>query len=316
MGIWVAALDGGGTKTATALADRLGTVLTLPQGAGSNPQDGPAWEGVLREALGQALQAPGGITTIVLGLPGLGEVPAHDAKVLAFLDRRLPVPYEPMNDVFLAHLGALGGAEGVLVLAGTGSMAVARGPEGLARVGGWGDVLGDEGSAAWIGREALALATRAFDGRAPAVLPFARALCRRLGPEAAGDFAPLTWLMAQPGTPRAVVASVARHVDELAREGHGEALRLLRGAAAELALAAKTAAARSGLGDSFPWSFAGGALRSDLLRGEMAGLLGRVPEPPRLTTLAGGLRRAAELAGWGPNEAWAARVDAQLRAAP
>jgi N-acetylglucosamine kinase len=254
---------------------------------------------------------------MVLGLPGLGEVPAHDAKVLALLDHQVPVPFEPMNDVFLAHLGALGGAAGVLVLAGTGSMAVARGgEERVARVGGWGDILGDEGSAAWIGREALALATKALDGRAPAVLPFARALCGRLGPEAAGDFAPLTWLMAQPGTPRAAVASVARHVDDLAREGHGEAIRLLRAAAAELALAARTAASRVGLEDSFPWSFAGGAMQSALLRREVAGLLGRHPDPPRLTALAGGLHRAAELAGWGPGEAWAARVDAQLRAAP
>ncbi len=315
MGLWVAALDGGGTKTAAALADRIGSVRLLPEGAGSNPQDGPGWQDVLREALGRILEAPGGVMAMVLGLPGLGEVPAHDAAVLGFLDHVVPVPFEPLNDVFLAHLGALAGAPGVLVLAGTGSMAVARGPEGLARVGGWGDVLGDEGSAAWIGREALALATRALDGRAPAVLPFARELCARLGPEARGDFAPLAWLMAQPGTPRAAVASVARHIDALARDGHGEAMRLLRAAAAELALAARTAAARAGLRDAFPWSFAGGVLRSEFLRYEVAGLLGRPPEPPRLSPLGGGLLRAAELAGWTVDGGWAARVEAQLQGA-
>lgn len=315
MGAWVAAVDGGGTKTAGALADQRGAVVILPEGTGSNPQDGPGWDRVLRGTLGRVAQARGGLAAMVLGLPGFGEVAEHDADVLALLREAVAAPYEPMNDVFLAHLGAFGGAEGVLLLSGTGSMAVARGVEGqVVRVGGWGDILGDEGSAAWIGREALTLAARALDGRAPAVLPFARALCQRLGPGAEGDFAPLSWLMAQPGTPRAAAASVARLVDALAGEGHGEALRLLRAAAGELALAARTAADRAGLPDRFPWVPAGGTLRSATLRAEVAGLLGQPPEAPRLTALGGGLLRAAELAGWAPDAAWAQRVDAQLRA--
>ncbi|EYD78380.1 Putative N-acetylglucosamine kinase [Rubellimicrobium mesophilum DSM 19309] len=314
MASWVAAIDGGGTKTAAALAGRRGGVSFLPEGPGCNPQDGPGWAGVLRAILTRALQAPGGVDAVVLGLPGFGEVPVHDAAVLGLLGELLKVPFEPMNDVFLAHLGGLGGGSGVLVLSGTGSMAVARGPLGMVRVGGWGDVLGDEGSAGWIGREALTLAARAMDGRAPQALPFARALCARLGPEAGGPFAPLTWLMAQPGTPRSAVASAARHVDALAEEGQGEALRLLRAAAGELALAARTAALGAGLEEGFPWTEAGGAFRSHLLRAALAETLGRPPEPPRLTTLAGGLLRAAELAGWSLDAHWAAQVDAQLRA--
>lgn len=314
LGGWVLALDGGGTKTAAALADRRGAVSVLPEGAGCNPQDGPGWAGVLNDLLIRALGSPGGLAAAVLGLPGFGEVPAHDAAMQELLHRLLPIPFEPMNDVFLAHLGALGGGAGVLVLSGTGSMAVARGPLGMARVGGWGDVLGDEGSAGWIGREALALATRALDGRAPEALTFAQALCDRLGPEAQGDFAPLAWLMAQPGTPRAAVASAARHVDALAQDGQEEALRLLRAAAGELAMGARTAALRVGLPEPFRWSVAGGALRSRALGDLLMGALGHPPDPPRLTTLGGGLLRAAELAGWAPDGAWAARVDARLRA--
>ena len=314
MGAWVAALDGGGTKTATALADRRGAVSILPGAPGCNPQDGPDWESVLRGALAHICRAPGGLAAAVLGLPGFGEVPAHDSAVLALLRNHLQMPFEPMNDVFLAHLGAFGGGAGVLVLSGTGSMAVARGSSGTVRVGGWGDVLGDEGSAGWIGREALALASRASDGRAPEALPFSRALCARLGSEAQGDFAPLTWLMAQPGTPRSAVASAARHVDALAREGSPEAIRLLRAAAGELTHAASAAALRAGLGSDFPWVASGGTFRSDLLLAALAQALGRPPQPPRLTTLAGGLLRAAELAGWAPDGRWAAHVDAQLRA--
>lgn len=313
-GTWVAALDGGGTKTAAALADRWGEVAILPQGAGCNPQDGPGWDAVLRGVLRAVLQARGGVAAVVLGMPGHGEVPAQDAATGLLLRNLLPVPFETLNDVALAHHGAFGGGEGVLVLSGTGSMAWAHGPRGAARVGGWGDVLGDEGSAAWIGREALTLAARALDGRAPEALPFARALGERLGPDAEGPFAPLAWLMAQPGTPRAAAASVARLVDALAQEGQGQALRLLEAAAGELALAARVAAEQVGLHRGFAWVASGGALRSDVLGGALAQALGRPADPPRLTALAGGLLRAAEMAGWSPDAAWAARVDARLRA--
>lgn len=312
-GAWVAAIDGGGTKTAAALADRRGDVVILPEGAGCNPQDGPGWDAVLREALGRVVRAPGGCAALVLGLPGHGEVPAHDAAVLDLVQALVPIPFETMNDVFLAHLGAFGGGEGVLLLSGTGSMAVAQGRWGAVRVGGWGDVLGDEGSAAWIGREALTLAARALDGRAPEAEGFARALCARLGPGAAGDFAPLAWLMAQPGSPRAAVAAAARHVDALVQEGDADALGLLAAAARHLALAARVAARRAGLPAPLSWCPAGGAFRSVPLREAVARELGPF-RPPRLTALGGGLLRAAHLAAWAPGDAWAARVDARLRA--
>ena len=312
-GAWVAALDGGGTKTAAALADRRGEVTILPQAAGCNPQDGPGWDAVLREVLGAVLQARGGVAALVLGMPGHGEVPAQDAATDALLRDLLPIPFETINDVALAHRGAFGGGEGVLVLSGTGSMAWAHGPRGDARVGGWGDVLGDEGSAAWIGREALALAARALDSRTPEALPFARTLCERLGPEAEGPFAPLAWLMAQPGTPRAAAASVARLVDALAQEGERKATRLMEAAAGELALAARVAAQQVGLPSGFPWVASGGAFRSAVLGQALGQALGRPAEPARLTALAGGLLRAAEMAGWSPDEVWASRVDARLR---
>lgn len=315
MGIWVAAMDGGGTKTAAALADRDGAVLARPFAPGCNPQDGPGWDPTLRAVLDDLAAAPGGLAAATLGLPGLSEVPAHDAAVLALVASRLACPWEPHNDVALAHLGAFAGGEGVLVLSGTGSMAIARGPVGTLRVGGWGDVLGDEGSAAWIGQRALALAARALDGRAPEAAPFAAALLGRLGPEVTGAFAPLAWLMAQPGTPRAAAAAAARVVDALAQEeGWPEALALLHEAAAELALAARTAATRAGLKPGHSWVASGGAFRSALLRGAVAAALGRSPDPPRLSPLAGGLRRAAERAGWAPDEPWSARVEAGLAA--
>jgi N-acetylglucosamine kinase-like BadF-type ATPase len=71
---------------------------------------------------------------------------------LRALGRRVMV----ISDVEAAHLGALGERPGILLLAGTGSMALGRDADGRwARAGGWGPLLGDEGSAFWIGREWL-----------------------------------------------------------------------------------------------------------------------------------------------------------------
>ncbi|WP_210529229.1 N-acetylglucosamine kinase [Rubellimicrobium arenae] len=312
-GKWVAAMDGGGTKTAAALANQHGEVTILPRGAGCNPQDGPGWDGVLREVLTSALAVPGGLAAAVLGLPGHGEVPAHDAAALALLHDLLRLPFEAMNDVFLAHLGAFGGDSGVLILSGTGSMAVARGPQGQARVGGWGNAFGDEGSAFAIGREALLVASRILDGRLPRGEGFAEALSARLGEHAQGAFAPLTWLMAQPGSARAAIAGLAREVDALAEEGFVEARIILNEAADDLVWQARTAARQAGLSEPFRWSHAGSAFRSRTLLTGVGEELGP-PEEPRLSALGGGLRRAAELAGWSPDADWAAQVDGQLRA--
>ena len=69
------------------------------------------------------------------------------------------------NDAVTAHLGALGGEPGAVIVAGTGAIALAASPAGWARADGWGPMLGDDGGGYWIGRRALAMALREHDGR-------------------------------------------------------------------------------------------------------------------------------------------------------
>ena len=83
-----------------------------------------------------------------------------EARRLRALGRHVQV----ISDTEAAYLGALGDTAGVLLLAGTGSMALGRDHRGRwARAGGLGPLLGDEGSAFWIGREWLRTSTRARD---------------------------------------------------------------------------------------------------------------------------------------------------------
>jgi glucosamine kinase len=72
------------------------------------------------------------------------------------------------HDSTTSFIGALGVGEGVVVAAGTGVVTLAVGPRSVARVDGWGNIMGDAGSGYWIGREALDAVMRAFDGRGPA----------------------------------------------------------------------------------------------------------------------------------------------------
>jgi N-acetylglucosamine kinase-like BadF-type ATPase len=78
-------------------------------------------------------------------------------------------PVAVTSDIMTAHVGALGGAPGVVLVAGTGAVAVGLTADGtLRRADGWGIWLGDDGSGRWIGRSGLRAALRAADGRGPA----------------------------------------------------------------------------------------------------------------------------------------------------
>jgi glucosamine kinase len=105
----------------------------------------------------------------VAGLGLAGVQASEDArKVAALLGERSAVPVAITDDSEVALLGAFDGAPGVIVIAGTGSIACARDAAGTTvRVGGHGFLLGDEGAGYWIGRECVRAALRARDGLGP-----------------------------------------------------------------------------------------------------------------------------------------------------
>jgi glucosamine kinase len=308
----VAALDGGGTKTQGAWATRGGAVGLTPRQKGCNPQDDATWAQELTAAL---RHFPPGTRAAVLGLPGWGEVPAHDRDMAEVARAALPEgELRLLNDVDLACHGALGAGQGVLVLAGTGSMAMAQGPLGRHRTGGWGDVFGDEGSAFWIGREALTRASMMRDGRLPDT-GFAAALEARLGlgPQD-GPFALSVWVARQTHL-RPAIAALAREVDAMAAAGDPAALAVMEAAAEPLALLARTAARLAGLDAPRPWCVAGSVFSSPRVTDALARALGSAPAPARYDALGGGLLMAAEAAGWRMTADWAEKVAQGVAAA-
>lgn len=299
----IASLDGGGTKTQIAWADASGHGGGHRIDAGCNPQDRSDWLDPIRAALATLPRPP---AHIIFGIPGYGEIPALDADITRSLTALCPA-CTVLNDVALAYQGAFPDGGGVLILSGTGSMAMAQGPLGLQRTGGWGDAFGDEGSAYAIGRTALSRASQMIDGRLPDT-GFADRLMQRLGckPED-GPFALMTWVNAQTH-PRAAIASVAAHVDALAERGETDAMDLLDAAAADLHQLSTTATRLAGLKDAAPWVAAGSVFRSIRLTAALSSRIGQSPQPAAHSALSGGLIRAARALGWPADAAWCAAI--------
>ena len=308
----ILAVDGGGTKTALAIVDERGQVLERVAGGGINPFDQPKWEAILRGLLGQLTQPYGAAG---LALPGYGEAEAVSAQQRAFADS-LDVPYHLMNDVDAAQQGAFAGGAGLLILAGTGSMVWARDDAGnTVRVGGWGDLLGDEGSAYWTGLHALNSLTRALDGRAPRTPLHDHLLgaLRESVPDAPsdGDLL-LSWLVARQHA-RPEIAALSRRLDGWADNGDRDAAACLEAAALQLAEQARAARQRlPSVGEG--WSVAGSLTRSWTVRHVLKRELGVEHfRPAQLPPLGGAALAGARAAGWNQTAEWVERLGAELK---
>lgn len=169
----VVGVDGGGSKTRVILADAEGNHLADVTGGGSAMAPGRAdhCADVIGELVRQAVQtAEVGehLKVLVAGVAGVGREPEARALTVALEDLELADEVIVQGDGEIALTDAFGNGPGVMLIAGTGSIAYGRGPSRvLARCGGWGPAFGDEGSGAWIGRKSLGIVASAADGREP-----------------------------------------------------------------------------------------------------------------------------------------------------
>ena len=255
------------------------------------------------------------VRSAVFGLPFHGEIEAISAEQIRVARDLMPIEPVVDNDVRIAFDGAFAGEAGALILAGTGSMAWASlaGPDDPhVRVGGWGDAFGDEGSAFWIGREALAATSRELDGRSPET-GFSQAVLSRLGVSPSGL---LAWCYGTASRARSVRGALAALVSELADSGDATARAILDRAAQDLA-DALVAAWRQAAGERpLRWSYAGGVTASPYLMRSLRERVGCEPVRRRLPPIGGALLRAAIDAGWAVGPAWLERLDRSLSEFP
>lgn len=170
----ILAIDGGGSRTRCLAIDKHGQTVSKSQSGPSNHLLVAAdiVRRSLTEAIDQTLELGrlnrDDIVCLSAGLAGV-DFDGADAPAMEELLRDLGFAQTVVNgDMVIAHAGAFGKQEGVMALAGTGSAILGIGAGGKrVKIGGWGPIYGDEGSAYRIGQMALRAAARNYDGRGP-----------------------------------------------------------------------------------------------------------------------------------------------------
>ncbi len=263
----VLGIDGGGTSTVALLATRRADgwqVLGRGEAGPSNRQavgTSAAFE-ALDEATYRAFSAAGKVRQPVsaacLGLAGAGRPGDQDVIRAWAMRAGLAETIDVIEDAALLLAAGAPEGWGVAVVAGTGSMAFARASDGrTARAGGWGYLLGDEGSGYAIALAGLRAAARAADGRAVAT-PLTDKFLAAFGLKQPEELIGVVYR----GTDRATLAALAPLVLETAEAGDRVAADIVWEAASELASAAAAAARSLGLNAKFPVALAGGLLVS------------------------------------------------------
>jgi glucosamine kinase len=162
-------IDGGGSKTSCAIGDALSLLATSTAGPSNitRVDEMRARESLhqaIREACANAKINPDQIDRACVGAAGAGRQEVADVLRKIVAEDVINGEIEVVGDMEIAMEAAFGAGPGVIVIAGTGSIAYGRNAQGTtARAGGWGFAISDEGSAHWIGRAAVASLFREID---------------------------------------------------------------------------------------------------------------------------------------------------------
>ena len=302
-------VDGGGSKTRFLLIDETGRVLAShATGTAYYLEIGiEALEALLtrgiQTTLEQAGVAAGNVSYAFLGLPAYGEdrglVPELDATPAAAIPHGR---YRCGNDMVCAWAGALAGADGINIVAGTGSIAYGEYAGRSARAGGWGELFSDEGSAYWLAREGLRLFSRMSDGRTPRGLLYERVRSHFALQQ---DLDLCATVYGKSVAQRSQLARLSRLVADSAGAGDEAARGLFEHAVTELAEIVDAVRAQLKVPQEveLPVSYSGGLFRlRELLLNPLAAALGRRPSryrflAARLPPEAGAALQAARLSG-------------------
>ena len=294
----VVGIDAGASKTRAFAVDHAGTVVGRGAGGGGNLLTSPDPQGAIAAALAEALGGRGA-DAVVLSCAG-GDRESERTRGLEILTRFAPPGAKLLvtHDAIAALYAGNPTGCGVVLIAGTGSIAYGRNEEGEEdRAGGWGYLIGDEGSAVWCGLEALRAISHAVDGRG-APTRMTALLFQQLGVGQFSDVLPLVYGRPHPAP---AIGAATRALASAAAEGDAVANAILQRGANALARAATVVALTLGL-SAGPVYLAGGAFEnlSLLQRLVQLDLLGLLPqatvEPVREEPAMGAARLAAALA--------------------
>lgn len=304
----ILAIDGGGSRTRCLAIDLRGQVVSQAESGPSNHLlvAADVVKRSLAEAIDQTLTPArlnrDDVICVSAGLAGV-DFDGAGAPAMEELLRELGFDHVVINgDMVIAHAGALGMREGVIALAGTGSAILGIGANGeRVKVGGWGPVYGDEGSAYRIGQMSLRAAAREYDGRGPAT-SLTEALLSALGLH---EFRETVARVYVEGMEPREIAALGRVAYEVAEGGDEVARTIFLRAGEELAESVEAAIRQLGFtGAETLVSYQGAVLEACALVREhfSAALRDRFPGisivPPRFEPVIGAYLLGCEATGW------------------
>jgi N-acetylglucosamine kinase-like BadF-type ATPase len=286
----VLGVDGGGTKTEAWLAELTDAGEPVIIGRGLAASSNPRAVGmetactnlglVVDAAFADAKRPVERVSVAVLALSGAGHQSARDKIAVWATSHGVADSVRFEHDAEPVLVEGTPAGRGIALIVGTGSAAIGVNANGEKQVvGGWGYHYGDEGSAYWIGREALMAIARAADGRGAAT-ELTKTITARLQVD---DPRAMLAALEKSGNVRGAIASLADAVELAAQHGDEVALKIVERGSDELAHMVGTLSQQLQLGDKFPLALAGGVIcGSQLLRDKLAEQLKRrsvSPEP-------------------------------------
>jgi len=277
--VTVLAVDGGGTGCRAALCNSVGHILAYANGSSCNyhsigTEKATVALTVLLNSLTkkQALR----VNYMVLGLAGL-DTKKDQATLTLIVHTALtaaniaPDKVYLCNDAMLTLKGSVGQNNGVLIVAGTGSIACGITKDGLeVRVGGWGYRVGDEGSGYSIGKAAITHILKSYDGREkPSAL--STAILTELS--LADEDTLVNWIYSSQFS-IARIAALAPLIVRLANEGDHQGIKIIQHACQELSEMALTVIRKLGLVNTkFSLVLSGGVLKNSIVHRQLIELL-------------------------------------------
>jgi len=254
-------IDGGATKTQFALCDENGQILSqyIDEGSPYRQLGIKAVCNILKQGIEIICRGidPGEIKGACFGMPCYGENMEDDLRAADQIREALtPLSLTFENDVAAAWAGSLAFKSGIVMLAGTGSMALGRDIHGvIKRTGGWSEFFSDEGSGYWLGRRTLEWFSKQADGRLPRGRLYE---IMREHFSLSDDHSIAAIVEEQYIHSRRNVASLQKLLMQAAYEGDATAVGLYAAAAVEMAEMIRALRKQMNLYPGSPWSYAGG----------------------------------------------------------
>lgn len=261
-------IDGGGTKTSFTLINKEG--LKLGQYiTGTTHYEQIGFEGVenvLKEGFDLLISSLDidrkDIDAIFLGIPGYGEVKSVKSKLDKIVENLFEdIKFKVGNDVEVGLCGSLAGKYGINIVSGTGSIALGKDSKGnFTRCGGWGDYVGDEGSAYWIGKKTLEVFSKEADKRIERGHLYNNI---RETLNLSDDFDIIDYAINTLKKDRTKIAEFSSICCESAKAGDKNAIKIFEDAAYELGLLVKMIINELDFENEVLVSYSGGVFKSD-----------------------------------------------------